>query len=382
VRVLSIIEADYISGAAKNLLEFARHNRNRQTGTEHALAAYQRGDSAESPLIRAIRDTGVPLFVIPESGRFDFSVARRLRNAADEWGADIVETNNVKSHFFLRASGLWRERKWIAHHHGFTAEDLKMKLYNQTTRWSLRAAHRVVTVCGPFAELLASHGVDRRRIVVKHNSVEPFVPPAAAEMEQARGLIGAPTGSQLLVAIGRLSPEKGHADLVEAVAQLVRENSRVHLVIVGNGPEQDRLQQQCVRLGIAQQVTFAGIQADVRAFYALADVLVLPSHSEGSPHVLLEAMSAGCAIVATRVGGIPEMVRNGENALLVDSAAPAKLADGINTVLADTNLRHQLGESARDRALKDFSPEEHWHQWNAIYREVLMAEDNKFNRDP
>ena len=285
IRVLSTIEADYVSGAAKNLVDFARRNQE-EAQIAHAVLVYQRAGAPENRLISALRELGVPTFVVPESGRFDLSVIRTLRSAASEWRADIVETHNVKSHLLVRASGLWRRRKWIAFHHGFTAEDMKMRLYNLTTRWSLRAPHRVATVCGAFADQLTARGVDGRRVVVQHNAIAPFEPAPAEMVESARERIGAPEGSALLIAIGRLSSEKGHVDLVDAVALLRKQGLEVHLAIAGEGPERPRLLEQARQQGIEGNVILLGLQQDVRPYYMLADVVVLPSHSEGSPNVL------------------------------------------------------------------------------------------------
>src|SRR5690606_19654475 len=121
---------------------------------------------------------------------------------------DLFETNNIKSHFFGRLSGIWKGRPWVAFHHGFTTEDAKMRIYNLTSRWSLQRASRVVTVCGPFRDALVRQGVDGGKIHVQHNPVAPFVAPSAEACAELRGRISAPAEAPLLVAIGRLSGEK------------------------------------------------------------------------------------------------------------------------------------------------------------------------------
>ena len=348
IRVLSVIEADFISGAAKPLFEFARWCREQSAApVEPRIVAYRRGAQAESQFIAEVRKAGFALDVIEERGRFDTSVPARLRKLVERHGADILETNNVKSHLFARLSGVWKQRPWVAFHHGFTAEDAKMRLYNLTTRWSLPAAARVVTVCEPFRELLAAQGIDRSRILVQHNPVEPFSPASENEVAAARAHIRAAGAARLLFAAGRLSKEKGHADLLAALARL---NGDAHLIIAGEGTERARLEADIRRLGIAKRVTLLGLQGELRPFYMLADVVVLPSHSEGSPNVLLEAMAASRAIVATRVGGIPEIVKHDESALLVEARDPEALAQALKRVLQDDALRQRLGAKAKDVA--------------------------------
>jgi glycosyltransferase involved in cell wall biosynthesis len=376
--MVAIVEAWPITGPAKNLLGFA-HALQKQDEKSRAIdlsiAAYQRGRSPEGPFMQAVRQAGIPLHILHEKRRFDASVPEQIRRIVEEEAIDVIQTHSHKSHFFLRWSGLWKSHPWIAFHHGFTAEDLKMRLYNQTVRWSLRAAHQVVTVCGPFAEQLVKVGIPRERIQVQHNSIEPFLAPSAEIVTAARAQIKAAANTRLLVAVGRLSREKGHADLLRAFAVLAKTHSDIHLAIAGEGPERARLTSLAERLGIADRVTLLGLQRDVSPYYDMADVVVLPSHSEGSPNVLFEAMTAGCAIVATRVGGVPEIVVNNETALLVEKQSPASLAEAIARLLADRDLRIRLGVEAKRVAERDFFPQR--HPWESICLGVFWRRSSR-----
>jgi glycosyltransferase involved in cell wall biosynthesis len=345
IRILSLIEADFITGAAKPLYEFARRARQGAIGdqlVEQTIVVFRRGQEPENAFVQAVRSAGVALEVLPEEGRFDKRVPALLRQLVEDRNPDIVETNNIKSHLFARLSGIWETRPWVAFHHGFTAEDIKMRLYNLTSRWSLKRAQRVVTVCGPFRERLVKQGIARDRIYVQHNPVAPFAPPSEDSITAMRALLPMQPGTPLLICIGRLSLEKGHADLVAALAELRRSGTIAHLAIAGEGPEQSNLEADLHRLELKEQVTFLGLVKDVRPLYRLADLMVLPSHSEGSPNVLLEAMAAECAIVATRVGGIPEIVEHETSALLVPPQNPGALSTAIQRVLNDKALRQRL----------------------------------------
>src|SRR5204863_4056449 len=132
---------------------------------------------------------------------------------------------------------------------------------------------------------------------------------------------------------------------------------RCKLVIVGDGPERDRLESAAARSGVSQRIIFAGQVADVQTFYAIANVFVLPSHTEGSPNVLLEAMAANVPIVATAVGGVPEIVENEESALLVPASDPAALLAAIARLLADAELGQRLTKNAAKLVVENHSPE-------------------------
>ncbi|MDT5271965.1 MAG: hypothetical protein QOH49_4151 [Acidobacteriota bacterium] len=381
IKLLAVMEATTVTGPAKNLIGFAVRARSREFAerlglprVETAVVTFQRGGGPNA-FVSAARDAGLAVEVIPERFRFDPNVLGGLRRAARAHAPDLIQTHMLKSHFLLRLSGLARRYPWVAFHHGYTATDAKMQLYNQLDRWSLPAAGRVLTVCGPFAEQLAGLGVRRERITVRHNSVTAPAPADAEGLAALRERLGIGEDERVVLAVGRLSFEKGHADLVNALGELNRLDPalRFKLVVVGEGPEKERVEEAARAEGVAERVVFAGHAADVRPFYALADVLALPSHSEGSPNVLLEAMAAGLAVAATRVGGVPEIAEDGETALLVPARDPTALAGALRRLLADAGLAARLAERGRERALKHFSPEAYARALVEFYGELLTG---------
>lgn len=388
IKLLSVIEATTVTGPAKNLLSFARLARSPGPAAaglprvEVSVATFHRaapdgGGEGEPPnaFVAAARAAGVEVDVIAERFRFDPRAVGGLRSVVERRAPDLVQTHMVKSHFFARLAGLGRARPWVAYHHGYTTTDLKMRAYNRLNRWSLPAAERVITVCGPFAERLAREGVAPERISVRHNSVVAPPPFDGDERRALRERLGADEGTRLVLAVGRLSREKGHADLVRSFAAVrgLHPGLNVRLVIVGEGPERDRVEAEARALGVFGHVVFAGHTSDVRPYYAAADVLALPSHSEGSPNVLLEAMAAGLPVVATAVGGVPEIAEDGESALLVPAREPRAFADALGRVLADGALARGLGGAAAARAVAEFSPESYARGLVEIYRGLLGA---------
>ena len=145
------------------------------------------------------------------------------------------------------------------------------------------------------------------------------------------------------------------------------------LVIVGDGPERENLEVTAASLGISDRVIFTGQVKNVEAYYAAADVLANPSHSEGSPYVLLEAMAANLPIVATAVGGVPEMVENNQTALLVPASDPQAMADAIARVLGDEQLAQRLAASASTLGTFRFSPDNYVRSLAEVYREVISS---------
>ncbi len=374
IEIAVLMESTSVSGPAKNLIEFARRAAQPETGIpliRMTLVTYQRG-AVESEFVSAAKAAGMPVVLLPESGPLDLRVVGRLRNALTRLNPDIIQSHNIKSHLFVRLTGLFKSYPWIAFNHGYTAVDLKDRIYNYADRFSLPRAYRVVAVCGPFGKRLIARGVDRERIRIQHNSVKPFVVPNAEAVENVRRKHG--IGEELVVlCAGRLSTEKGQADLLEAVALIAKmpDIPRFRLLLAGDGVERQHLEQLSARLGIQEKVIFAGHASDMRPYYAMASMLVLPSHSEGSPNVVLEALAAGLAVAATTVGGVPEILEEGRTGLMVPPRNSAALAEATARLLRDPGLRCRLASVGQEYVMRSFTPEAYRLSLTTLYRSVL-----------
>jgi glycosyltransferase involved in cell wall biosynthesis len=156
--------------------------------------------------------------------------------------------------------------------------------------------------------------------------------------------------------------------LLRAIERIRKLNP--HLLIVGEGPERARIEQEIVRLGLSEQVTLTGHQGSAEPYYGIANLAVLSSLSEGSPNALLEAMASGVPVVATNVGGIPEIVKQGESALLVPPGDRVAMAAAMAKLLTDPSLARQLTDRARMLVLVKHSPQARVKHLVDIYRSV------------
>jgi len=360
-RVLAFIEALGVTGPVRNLLRTAG-------SVDLHLATYRRATGGRAhhagvdALVAAARSRGVPIHVLAERHRFDPALLFRVSRAIRDVEPDVVQTHNIKSHALVAPTR--GARRWVAFHHGYTDTDWKVRAYNRLDRWALRHADAVVTPCAAFAADLAAAGIDPRRITVLHNAVEP---PRPIEMELARRALRIET-ALTVVAVGRLSREKGHDLLIDACAALppwLRERTLV--LIAGEGPERAALMRRAAAGGV--RLRLDGFQHDIRAWYAAADVFVLPSRSEGSPNVLLEALAAGCVVVASRVGGVPEIAEDGGSAALVAPDDTPAMSAAIARALTDPVWSGRLRAGARAAASR-FTPDARVSALRAIYAQV------------
>jgi glycosyltransferase involved in cell wall biosynthesis len=353
---LLIVEERFIAGAAKAMLEFARAAR---TGLpahrriDLSVATFVRDATGrENPVLDAFLQAGIPVDVVQESGRYRANSIAGLRRVVAARQPHIVLSNSVKSHFVTRLANLARSCRWIAYHHGYTRTSARTLVYNQLDRWSLRGAARVITVCNAFVSDLRMRGVAANRISVVPVPVNPF-PLSAPEVCRAlRDRLRIPDSAFVLLSVGRLSAEKGQADLVRALAVIrrLRPPLEFRCVFVGDGPQRSRLEKLARELAVGDAASFDGYQNNVVSYYSIADAFVLPSHSEGCPNVLLEAMAAGLPIVATAVGGVPEFATHEHDALLVGSRDPHAIALAVLRLMDNDALRKRLSSSAGDVA--------------------------------
>jgi glycosyltransferase involved in cell wall biosynthesis len=211
-------------------------------------------------------------------------------------------------------------------------------------------------------------------IDVQHTPIRPLLPVSNDDVANLRRQLGIEAGTRVVLAVGRLSKEKGHADMIRAIDEIRRREPGlpVRALILGEGPEGARLERLCLELNLTANVSLLGFRTDTRAFYALADLLVLPSHSEGSPNVLLEAIAARLLVVATAVGGVPEMVSHEKEALLVPARDVPALALGIVRGLTDGALRDRACLASPD-ILNRHLPEDYFRSIRSILLNTITT---------
>jgi glycosyltransferase involved in cell wall biosynthesis len=174
-----------------------------------------------------------------------------------------------------------------------------------------------------------------------------------------------------VIAVANLRIEKGHDTLLAAATRVLAERPDIEFVLVGDGVERARLERQAADRGLSRAVQFLGERGDVADLLSSSDLFVLPSRSEACPNSVLEAMAAGLPIIATRVGGIPELISHGTDGVLVDADRPDVLAEAILDVARRPDAARTMGCAARSRAVRDFSFERMVANFEDLYLSQL-----------
>jgi len=226
---------------------------------------------------------------------------------------------------------------------------------------------RVFTVSADLKRHLVTEGFRAEQVEVIYNGIDIGPAPAEAARVEARRALGLPDEAFVAVTVGRLDPVKDYPGLVHAFASVVSQSPGACLVIIGDGPERDAITRAIADRRLEDAVVLAGHREDVRRLLAAGDVFVNSSEFEGVSLTILEGMAARLPVVATRVGGTPEIVGAGAG-VLVPARDPAALATALLGLARDAGMRHRLGAEARRAVEERFSLDRMIRQYLAVYR--------------
>ncbi len=289
-----------------------------------------------------------------DRGPSDWAAVGEVVGLVRSMGVSLLCAHGDKPHFL----GLMAARRagipiigWVR---GWTGETWRVRLYDRFDRKLLRYMDAVVAVCAAGRQQVVRLGVPEHRTAVVHNAVD------AARLrgetgQSARAELSLGQREPLVVSVGRLSPEKAHIHLIEA-ARLMRDSGvDPHFALIGDGTERPRLVGAANAAGLRERVHFMGHRTRVAALLREADAFALPSLTEGLPNAVLEAMAMSLPVVATAVGGVPELVADGETGILVPAANPRALAGALGKLLrAAPRERQRMGEAGRERVERHF----------------------------
>jgi glycosyltransferase involved in cell wall biosynthesis len=339
------------------------------------LCAYMHppADPGFETLRAKARQWQAPLLSVPDRGPSDWRVVGRLLNICRRERVAIWHGHDYKSNALGLLLRRFRPMHLVTTLHGWVKHTSRTPLYYALDRFCLPRYERVVAVSPDLLEACRAVGVPEERCQLIENGIDTEeyrrrCPPAAAG---ARA--GVPPGRLVVGAVGRLSEEKGFDLLIHAAGRLLGEGFDVEVWIVGTGDQRERLEKQIAGAGRGDRVRLLGYRADTIDLYQAMDVFVLSSLREGLPNVVLEAMAVEVPVLATRIAGVPRLVEDGANGLLVASENEGELTAGLRRLLADAELRGRLAAAGR-RTIEDrYSFRVRMDKMSAVYDDVLAT---------
>jgi glycosyltransferase involved in cell wall biosynthesis len=319
---------------------------------------------------------GFAVHLLGRRAGFDLRCALRLAELLRRENVEVIHAHQYGPFFYSLVARLFcRRPRVLFMEHGRAFPDYPRRKRIVANRLLLERRDRVVAVGNAVRQALVDNeGIARERIGVVYNGIDlaPFAT-AARCRDQVRRELGVVNDELVIMQVARLDALKDHATAVRTFHRVWQRVPGARLVIVGEGPESSAIERHVRQLGLSAAVQLLGVRSDVPRLLAGADVCLLTSVSEGIPLTLIEAMAAGLPVVATRVGGVDEVVEHEVTGLLAPAGDEAVLAAHITRLAEDATLRTRLGLSGRDRATSRFSEDAMHRGYADLYEEMLAS---------
>jgi glycosyltransferase involved in cell wall biosynthesis len=339
-------------------------------GMAVAVAAILLRHADTHPLVAALRRGGVTVFEIRVPPRGYLSERAEVRRVIREFRPDVVHTHGYRIDVVERPVAARLGVPTVTTVHGPSMNGgLKGAFYEWLQRRNYRRFDAVVAVSAALRDTTLADGVAAGRLHLVPNAWGGHNPPLPRA--QARSQLDLPADAPVVGWVGRMIPVKGGDIFLEALRLLP--DPKPVVAMIGHGIEEAAWRRQAELLGLRDVVRFYPGVTDAGRLFPAFDVWVLSSRSEGLPVVMLEAMAARTPIVATRVGGVAEVIADGESGIIVEPENPASLADGIRRALADPRAAAERAGRAAQRLEAEFALEPWLDRYESVYRSVLRS---------
>lgn len=338
MKVLILMPSRFFGGPEIQTLQAIAELKARHS-IDFIVAVFPAGNTktAQNPMVLRAEQAGFEALEFVHSFNYDLIGAHlKVRELVRRANPDVVCSMGYKAN--LITAGL-RELPTLAVVHGWTGAPNSVRFFEALDRGTLRF-HRAVGYVSPSQkEPILKLGVPEDRLFWLTNALDLRALPPPADRAKLRESLGLKADTSLLGSVGRLSSEKAQRFLIEAFAQIKDQRRDLHLVLVGDGPEDGRLKAQAERLGVKSRTHFLGLRPDGGRIVGALDVVALPSLTEAMPVVALEACAYKIPMVASRVGALPEILLDGEAGWLVAPGDVTALARSITEALADSGRK-------------------------------------------
>ena len=313
----------------------------------HVAAVLEPGSNSAHPFVSRLQTIGIPITQIVVGARGYYREYQILATLIERLRPSVVHTHGYRADVVGSSAARDRKVATVSTVHGFTGGGVRNWIYERLQCLALKRADAVIAVSGPLVARLVAGGVPRDKIHCIQNG---YVPSKHLDRSAARERLGIMWDDPVVGWVGRLSHEKGADIMLEALAL---SDSSWRLSVIGAGAEKDRLRRQAERHGLSERIMLHGEVDNAASLLNAFDAFVLSSRTEGTPITLLEAMDAEVPIIATAVGGVPDVVTP-DTAILVASEQPAAIARGLSAIRNDPAAAAQRSVRARERLVSQF----------------------------
>jgi len=367
MKVLHLRASNFYGGPERQLHIHALKAR----GSEFDITVGSFTEQGKTPgFLQVIARDSVPVQAFEVKSAYDRKSVGLVKSYLKENDIDILCSHDYRTHIIGLLATRCIKTCWVAFSRGWTSENLKIKLYHTLDKFVIRFADRIVAVSREQKRKLEALLVPSSKIEVAYNSMDPgsFDRVEKADLKKRFGF---PDDTFVCVLGGRFSVEKGQSYLIDAARLALKQNSNLRFVLFGDGPDLATIKAKIERLGIARYALCPGFEKNLLAYIKTAGMLINPSLSEGLPNIVLEAMAFKIPVIATAVGGVPELIEDGVSGFLVPPKNPVKLAERVLELAEDEALRDEFGQAGYNIIIEKFSFDRQSELLYAMYRGIL-----------
>ena len=326
------------------------------------------------PLGEQLRDEGFVVDVLGRKPGLDLGCARRLSRFLRSHGVEVLHAHQYTPFFYALVSRIFRRYPPVLFtEHGRWHPDYPRRKRIVFNRIFLRRNDHVVGVGEAVRQaLINNEGISAERVKVIYNGVNS-TDFSGDGRSDARRALGIGDRDDVVIQVARLDALKDHFTALRAIERLTAARPTLQLLLVGEGPERLAIEAEIVSRGLQSHVRLLGLRSDVAQLLSAADAFLLSSVSEGIPVTVIEAMLAELPVVATRVGGMGEVVESEVTGFLAAAGDDATLAESLDRLLSNESLRRQMGQAGRQRATQLFSEQQMHESYAQLYQEMLSV---------
>jgi glycosyltransferase involved in cell wall biosynthesis len=368
--VLHLIDSGGLYGAENVVINLSSGLK--KEGHRSVIGCFSYPNKARPDIAAKAQSLGLETVIFELKNKFDFFCAHTIAAYCKKNNIALIHSHGYKPSLFCLTLKMFYRMPYVVTCHLWYVRNARLQIYVFLEKISMLFASRVIGVSEEITGQLQKAGIRNNKLKTILNGIDLAVSGTAEPYDETRlrSSLGLRKNSFIIGSLGRLTEQKDYGTFIRAAAELLKERQDIEFIIAGNGELQANLAEFSQQLGIADRVHLLGFRDDKEALLRLMDIFVLSSLDEGLPIAMLEAMGLRLPVIVTKVGGIPKVIKNGENGILIEKQNPLQLAEAILLLINNDHMKESLGDNAFKTVRDRYSNERMTAEYIEEYRKA------------
>ncbi len=373
ITILDLRDSPWVDGPGRTILDCAESLNER--GFQFIIGSFSGGEQKTSEYVDEAKRRGLKFALIHEKKSFDRDIFKQIKNIIAENNVDVIHCHDFRSNIFGLICGRICDVTVITTVHGWINNNIKGTIYTYIDKFLLRFFDHIITVSYKTKSLVRKVFIPDEKVSVINNALKIENYLEGNVESYLRQELDIDSDTILIGCIGRLSQEKGQLEFLRACKDIINENIKVKLVLVGMGPDKDKLNNYVELNGMSESVFFTGFRKDMNNIYNNLDLVVQSSFTEGMPNVILEALLMSTPVIATDVGGTSEIIENGINGVLINPGKENEIHNCIKNFLKNREQYLNMAKVGKIKIIKEFNHDSRIKKLINIYANSIKEKE-------